>query len=82
MHLKINPKPDLKDIKFSCDEPLHSKLDAYPLTRDFLNMYNTTALIGTQGSGKTTLMINCCLDLIRRYVILFMSSFQRQVEIV
>jgi len=61
MHLKINPKPDLKDIKFSCDEPLHSKLDAYPLTRDFLNMYNTTALIGTQGSGKTTLMINLLL---------------------
>ena len=62
MRLKINNKPQLKDIKFSCDEPLHQRLEQYPLTRDFLNMYNTTAFIGTQGSGKTSLAINFLMN--------------------
>ena len=48
----------MKKIAFSCDEILHSKLEKYPLTRDHLNKYNTTAFIGTQGSGKTSLMLN------------------------
>ena len=50
MKLKINDKPKLTKIKFSCDDPIHKKLDNYELTKDFLNQFNTTALIGTQGS--------------------------------
>jgi len=64
MHLKINPKPDLKDIRFSCDEPLHSKLDAYPLTRDFLNAYNTTALID---GHKSMIIMDDCQKALKDY---------------
>ena len=80
MYLKINPKPDLKEIKFSCDEPLHSKLEAYPLTRDFLNCYNTTCIIGTQGSGKTSLTVNLLLGPYKKvyhWVYLFMPKTSR-----
>jgi hypothetical protein len=40
------------------DDPIHEKLNEFELTRDHLNMYNSTAIIGTQGSGKTSLTIN------------------------
>ena len=36
MKLKINDKPKLTKIKFSCDDPIHKKLDNYELTKDFL----------------------------------------------
>ena len=53
MHLKINPAPPMKKMNFSCDEEITPKIECIiHLRRDFLNMYNTTALIGTQGSGK------------------------------
>jgi len=66
MHLKINNKPDIIQIPFTCDEPLHSKMEQYPLTRDFLNQYNTTALIGVQGSGKSSLMVNMMLTFYKK----------------
>ena len=52
MKLKINDKPKITKIKFSCDEIINKKLDNFELTKEFLNQYNTTAFIGTQGSGK------------------------------
>ena len=58
MKLLINPQPDLKKVKMTCDGELSSKLKQYPLTCDHLNKYNTTVFIGTQGSGKTSLMVN------------------------
>ena len=36
MRLKINEKPPLKQIEFSCDAPLNAKLDKYPLTKDLI----------------------------------------------
>ena len=39
MKLKINDKPKLTKIKFSCDDPIHKKLDDYELTKDFLNQF-------------------------------------------
>jgi len=48
MKLKINEKPKTK-IKFSCDDPIHKKLDNYELASDFLNQFNITAFIGVQG---------------------------------
>ena len=60
MKIKIveNEKPDLQKIKFNCDEKICDKLDEYPMIRDNLNTYNTTLIIGRQGSGKTSLTIN------------------------
>lgn len=80
MHLKINPAPPMKKISFSCDDPIHSKLEAYPLTQNFLNMFNTTALIGTQGSGKTSLTINFLLGFYKKcfnYIYVFMPKTSR-----
>jgi DNA replication protein DnaC len=56
--LKECSKPPIKKIKFLCDVPIHSKLDDYELTKNSMNRPNTTAFIGRQGSGKTSLMIN------------------------
>jgi GTPase SAR1 family protein len=80
MHLKINEAPDMKKIHFSCDEPIHPKLEKYPLTREFLNMYNTTAFVGTQGSGKTSLMLNFLTGFYKKtfhYVYVFMPKTSR-----
>lgn len=60
MKIKIveNEKPELQKIKFNCDEKICDKLDEFPMIRDNLNTYNTTLIIGRQGSGKTSLTIN------------------------
>jgi GTPase SAR1 family protein len=50
--------PDFKKVNFSCDCELSPKLNTYPMTRDHLNKFNTTLFIGTQGSGKTSLLVN------------------------
>lgn len=50
-----NDAPDFGKVQFLCDE---KKLDQWPLIRDHMNKYNTTAIIGRQGSGKTNMTIN------------------------
>ena len=80
MKLKINDKPKITKIKFSCDEPIHKKLDEYELTKDFLNKYNTTAFIGVQGSGKTSLLVNIVKILYKKcfhYIYVFMPETSR-----
>lgn len=80
MKIKINKAPEIKNIKFSCDEGLNKKLEEFPLTKDFLNMYNTTAFIGTMGSGKTSLMINFLLGFYKKtfhYIYVFMPQTSR-----
>ena len=80
MKLKINDKPKITKIKFSCDEPIHKKLDNYQLTKDFLNQYNTTAFIGVQGSGKTSLLVNIVKNLYKKcfhFIYVFMPQTSR-----
>ena len=72
--------PKWKKIAFSCDEILHSKLEKYPLTRDHLNKYNTTAFIGAQGSGKTSLMLNFLTGFYKKtfhFVFVYISKTSR-----
>jgi DNA replication protein DnaC len=64
--LKINNKPHLSKINFECDEEIHKKLNEFELTKEFLNKSNTTAFIGRQGSGKTSLMINMIKKLYKK----------------
>ena len=52
IYLKECLKPHLAKVKFNCDEEIHKKLNDYELTKSFFNRYNTTLLIGKQGSGK------------------------------
>lgn len=80
MKLKINDKPKITKIKFSCDEIINKKLDNFELTKEFLNKYNTTAFIGTQGSGKTSLLINIVKILYKKcfhYIYVFMPKSSR-----
>jgi hypothetical protein len=60
MKIKIveNQKPDIQKINFACDEKICNKLEKFPMVRDNLNFYNTTLIVGRQGSGKTNLTIN------------------------
>lgn len=50
-----NEPPDLVLPKMLCDEKLHPKLDLNPLT-SHMNRTHAALLIGSPGSGKTTLM--------------------------
>lgn len=82
MKIKIieNEKPNIQKIKFACDEKICSKLDKFPLVRDNLNMYNTTVLVGRQGSGKTSLTINIVKNLYKKKfnkIYLFMPQTSR-----
>ena len=58
IRIKENIKPNITKINFACDNEIHKKLNKYELTKEFLNKSNTTLMIGRQGSGKTSLLIN------------------------
>ena len=64
--IKENKKPIIKKIKFECDVELHKRLNEFELTKNHLNKYNTTVFVGTQGSGKTSLMINLVKGLYKK----------------
>ena len=48
-------KPKISHTIMTCDKPLHNKLDNYELT-SYLNHHSTNLLIGSPGSGKSSLM--------------------------
>lgn len=50
-----NDKPNLPKVQMLCDDPLHTKLDKYELTK-FLNSHSTTLLLGKPKSGKSHLL--------------------------
>jgi replication-associated recombination protein RarA len=81
IEIKKNNCPNLGKVNFACDRELSSKLNQYELVRDHLNKYNTTLLIGTQGSGKTSLLVNFVKKLYKKVfdkVYVFMPSTSRQ----
>lgn len=81
IEIKKNNCPNLGKVNFACDRELSSKLNQYELVRDHLNKYNTSLLIGTQGSGKTSLLINFVKKLYKKVfdkVYVFMPSTSRQ----
>lgn len=53
--IKVNDKPNMPKCEMKCDEPLHSKLDKYELTK-FFNTHTTNLFIGKPKSGKTSLL--------------------------
>lgn len=78
--IKRNNQPILSKVNFACDTCLSKKLDEYPMVRDHLNKYNTTLLIGTQGSGKTSLLVNFVKKLYRKVfekIFVFMPKSSR-----
>lgn len=66
VHVKQNRCPAFRKVNFACDRPLHPKLTQYDLPRDHPNMYNTTLVVGTQGSGKTSWLVNTIRTLYRK----------------
>lgn len=72
--------PNLPKVNFACDIELSKKLTQYPLTREHLNKFNTTLLLGTQGSGKTSLLVNMVKKLYKKVfhkVFVFMPETSR-----
>jgi len=81
IEIKKNNCPNLGKVNFACDKELSSKLNQYEMCKDHLNKYNTTLLIGTQGSGKTSLLINFVKKLYKKVfdrVYVFMPATSRQ----
>lgn len=73
--------PDFGKVNFACDIELSKKLTQYPMTRDHLNKFNTTLLIGTQGQGKTSLLVNMVKKLYKKVfhkIFVFMPATSRQ----
>lgn len=81
IEIKKNNCPNLGKVNFACDKELSRKLNQYEMVRDHMNKYNTTLLIGTMGSGKTSLLINIVKKLYKKLfnrVYVFMPSSSRQ----
>lgn len=53
--IKKNPAPPLPKCEMLCDGMLSEKLEKYDVTK-FLNKHSTNLLIGSAGSGKTSLL--------------------------
>jgi DNA replication protein DnaC len=81
IRIKENKKPNIEKIKFECDNEIHTKLNEFPLARDFLNKSNTTLFIGRQGSGKTSLMVNIVKKIYKKcfhFIYVFMPHSSRK----
>ena len=76
IYLKECSKPHLAKVKFNCDEEIHKKLNDYELTKSFFNRYNTTLLIGKQGSGKTSLLVNFVKKIYKKCVFIIKTYNQ------
>lgn len=66
IQLLKNKKPEIEKIDFTCDDPIHDKLNVWPMVRDNLNKANTTVICGRQGSGKTNLTVNIIKKIYRK----------------
>jgi len=55
--IKENQKPPMPKCEMLCDGGLAEKLNNYDLTK-FLNKHSTNLLIGSAGSGKTSLLFS------------------------
>lgn len=79
--VKKNNCPCLTKVNFACDKELSPKLNQFEMCADHLNKYNTTLFIGTQGSGKTSLLVNFVKKLYKKVfdrVYVFMPRSSRQ----
>ncbi len=58
--ISIKPlkKPELGNIKMSCDKVIHKKLTEFPMTMDAWSTNNFTVIVGKMGQGKTSLLTN------------------------
>lgn len=75
-----NKKPNFKKINFSCDEMINPKLENQgELIKDFLNKSFSLLIVGSAGSGKTSLTINFLLTFKKCYnrVVVFMPKSSR-----
>lgn len=81
LRIKSNNCPNLGHVNFACDKPLHSRLEQYEMCADHLNKYNTTLFVGTQGSGKTSLLVNFVQKIYKKIfdrIYVFMPASSRQ----
>lgn len=54
--IKPLKKPDLPNIKMTCDKIIHKKLTDFPMVSDAWSTNNFTVIVGRMGQGKTSLM--------------------------
>ena len=76
-----NEAPNFGKVDFLCDEKICSSLDKWPMIRDHMNKYNTTAVIGRQGSGKTNMTINLVKRVYKKkfhHIYVFMPETSRK----
>jgi ABC-type cobalamin/Fe3+-siderophores transport system ATPase subunit len=56
--VKYANAPKLEKITFLCDIPIRSKLKKIDVINHFFNKANITCVVGRQGSGKTSILMN------------------------
>ncbi len=57
IRIKKSEKIDISVPEFLCDYPLTSHLQEFPQF-SFMNVFNTTAILGKPGSGKTSMLVS------------------------
>jgi len=57
IRIKKTEKIDITPPSFLCDYPLTEHLNNYPQF-SYMNVFNTTAILGRPGSGKTSMLIS------------------------
>jgi len=81
IRIKTNNCPNLGHVNFACDKALSTKLEQYEMCAEHLNKYNTTLFVGTQGSGKTSLLVNFVRKIYKKIfdrIYVFMPASSRQ----
>ena len=56
--VKYANAPKLEKITFLCDIPIRNKLKNVDVINKYFNKANTTCVVGRQGSGKTSILMN------------------------
>eukprot|EP01031_Cornospumella_fuschlensis_P042171 gene42171-51495_t len=62
MKLEVLPKPAQTKFQFASDRALSRKMTKVPMYADLLNRFCTSLVVGKQGSGKTSFVLNLLTD--------------------
>ncbi len=66
MNITLLKKPNLKKVKMNCDEVIDDKLLQYPMVADVWSHTSFNIIVGSMGSGKTSLITNLVKNVFKK----------------
>lgn len=66
MRIETLEKPNLKKVKMNCDNIIDDRLTKYPMVEDLWSKTSFNVVVGTMGSGKTSLVTNLIKKVFKR----------------